>query len=141
MGASGSRSPTPRGGIGVAAVNAELFVFGGETLNPNKGGGEVHGEVEVFNPATNTWRSLSPMPTPRHGIWASVIDNNIFVPGGGLVSGIGPTNVNEVFIPLAVGRLAQCLELLLHGAQGIGALPGARKRTQRATAFSRSSNR
>jgi N-acetylneuraminic acid mutarotase len=81
----------------VAAVNGELFVFGGETLFPN-GGGEVHGEVEVFNPPTNTWRSLSPMPIPRHGIWASVIGNNIFLPGGGLVSGIDPTNENDVFI-------------------------------------------
>jgi N-acetylneuraminic acid mutarotase len=89
--------PTARGGIGVAAVNGELFVFGGETLYPN-GGGEVHGEIEVFNPATNTWRSLSPMPTPRHGIWATVIGNNIFLPGGGIVSGFGATNVNDVFI-------------------------------------------
>jgi N-acetylneuraminic acid mutarotase len=88
--------PTARGGIGVAAVNGELFVFGGETLFPN-GGGEVHDEVEVFNPVTNTWRSLLPMPIPRHGIWASVIGNNIFLPGGGPVSGIGPTNVNTVF--------------------------------------------
>jgi N-acetylneuraminic acid mutarotase len=88
--------PTARGGIAVAAVNGELFVFGGETLFPN-GGGEVHGEVEVFNPATNTWRSLSPMPTPRHGIWASVIANNIFLPGGAIVSGFGATNMNTVF--------------------------------------------
>jgi len=90
--------PTPRAGIGVASVNGELFVFGGETFDPNGGGGEVHGEVEVFNAATNTWQSLSPMPTPRHGIWASVIGNQIFLPGGGIVAGIGPTNVNEVFI-------------------------------------------
>jgi N-acetylneuraminic acid mutarotase len=90
--------PTPRAGIAVAAVNGELFVFGGETFDPNGGGGEVHGEVEAFNPATNTWRSLSPMPTPRHGIWASVIGNQIFLPGGGIVSGFGATNVNEVFI-------------------------------------------
>jgi N-acetylneuraminic acid mutarotase len=90
--------PTPRAGIGVAAVNGELFVFGGETFDPNGGDGEVHGEVEVFNPVTNTWRSLSPMPTPRHGIWASVIGNQIFLPGGGIVAGFGATNVNEVFI-------------------------------------------
>jgi N-acetylneuraminic acid mutarotase len=90
--------PTPRAGIGVAAVNGELFVFGGETYDPNGGGGEVHGEVEVFNPATNTWRSLSPMPTPRHGIWASVIGNNIFLPGGGIVAGFGATDINEAFI-------------------------------------------
>jgi N-acetylneuraminic acid mutarotase len=90
--------PTARAGIGVAAVNGELFVFGGETYDPNGGGGEVHGEVEIFNPATNTWRSLSPMPNPRHGIWASVIGNNIFLPGGGLLAGFGgTTNLNTVF--------------------------------------------
>ena len=90
--------PTPRAGIAVAAVNEKLFVFGGETFDPNGGGGEVHGEVEVFSPATNSWRSLSPMPTPRHGIWASVIGNQIFLPGGGIVAGFGATSVNEVFI-------------------------------------------
>jgi len=55
--------PTARGGIGVAAVSGELFVFGGETLFPN-GGGVVDGEVEIFNPATNTCRSLSPNAEP-----------------------------------------------------------------------------
>jgi N-acetylneuraminic acid mutarotase len=90
--------PTSRAGIGVAAVNGELFVFGGETYDPNGGGGEVHGEVEVFNPATNTWESLSPMPDPRHGIWASIIGNQIFLPGGGTVAGFGgTTNLNTVF--------------------------------------------
>jgi hypothetical protein len=58
----------------------------------------MQNQVEVFNPETNTWRSLSPMSTPRHGIWASVIGNEIFLPGGGLVSGIGPTNINQAFI-------------------------------------------
>jgi N-acetylneuraminic acid mutarotase len=89
--------PTARGGIGVAAVSGELFDFGVESLFQN-GGVVVHGEVEIFNPATNTWRSLSPMPNPRHGIWASVIGNNIFLPGGGTVSGFGgTTDLNTVF--------------------------------------------
>jgi len=90
--------PTARAGIGVAAVNGQLFVFGGETYDPNGGGGEVHGEVEVFNPVTNTWESLLPMPDPRHGIWASVIGDQIFLPGGGTVAGFGgTTNLNTVF--------------------------------------------
>jgi N-acetylneuraminic acid mutarotase len=91
-----ARLPTKRAGIAVAAVNGELFVFGGETFDPD-GSGEVHSEVEVFNPATNTWRSLSPMPGGRHGIWASVISNKIFLPGGGVVAGFGATGVNQVF--------------------------------------------
>jgi hypothetical protein len=37
------------------------------------------------------------MQTPRHGIWASVIDNKIFIPAGATVQGLGATNINDVF--------------------------------------------
>jgi hypothetical protein len=86
--------PTGRSGIAVAAVNGELFVFGGETLGT---AGDVRGEVEAYNPITNTWRSLPNMPTPRHGIWAAVIANKIFLPGGGVEQGLAATNINQVF--------------------------------------------
>jgi hypothetical protein len=58
----------------------------------------LHGEVEAYNPTTNTWRSLPQMPTPRHGIWAAVIGNRVYIPGGGVVQGFGASNINEVFI-------------------------------------------
>jgi hypothetical protein len=38
------------------------------------------------------------MPTPRHGVWATVIGNRIYIPGGGVVQGFGASNINEVFI-------------------------------------------
>ena len=38
------------------------------------------------------------MPAPRHGIWASVIGNKIYLLGGGEVQGFGATNYSEVFI-------------------------------------------
>jgi N-acetylneuraminic acid mutarotase len=88
--------PTARAGIAVAAVNGELFVFGGETFD-SAGSGDLHGEVEVFSPTTNSWRRLSSMPAARHGIWASVIGNQIFLPGGGSVAGFGATHGNQVF--------------------------------------------
>jgi hypothetical protein len=58
----------------------------------------LHGQVEAYNPLTNTWRSLPDMPNPRHGIWASVIGNKIFLPGGANQPGVAPTNVNDAFI-------------------------------------------
>src|SRR5439155_3346121 len=88
---SRARLLTGRSGIAAAAVNGELFVFGGETP------GLVHGEVEAYNPVTNTWRSLPEMPTVRHGIWASVIGNKVYLPGGATEPAFGPTRVNEVF--------------------------------------------
>lgn len=81
-----------RSGIAAAAVNGELFVFGGEE-------GGVHKEVEVYNPGTNSWRRIQPdWPIPRHGIWASVIGNKIYIPGGGVLENYAPTTYNHVFI-------------------------------------------
>ncbi len=38
------------------------------------------------------------MPLPRHGIWASVIGNKIYIPGGGTTPAlINPTNTNQIF--------------------------------------------
>jgi hypothetical protein len=84
-------------------VNGELWVFGGEVP-------VLHGEVEVYNPVINTWRSLPDMPTPRHGISASVIGNRIYLPGGGLIQGFGASDINEVFI-VSVPTFAQWQQL------------------------------
>lgn len=84
--------PTGREGHAAGVVNGELFVFGGE-------GGGIHPEVEVYNPASNSWRRVEPdMPFPRHGIWASLIGNKIYIAGGGLEENISQTSWTHVFI-------------------------------------------
>lgn len=88
--------PTGRSGIAGAVVDGHLYVFGGEG-NPNNPQG-VFPENEVYDPETNTWKSLASMPTPRHGIGAAVIDKKIFIPGGAPVQGFGITGVNEIFL-------------------------------------------
>jgi Kelch motif len=72
-------------------VNNELWVFGGEEADT------LHAEVEVYNPVSNSWRRLPSMPLPRHGIWASVIGNKIYIPGGGAAAGFAATNTNQIF--------------------------------------------
>jgi hypothetical protein len=71
-------------------VNNELWVFGGELP-------AIHAEVEVYNPVSNTWRREPNMPLPRHGSWASVIANQIYIPGGGFHQDLAPTNTNQIF--------------------------------------------
>jgi uncharacterized protein (TIGR03437 family) len=82
--------PTGRSGIGVAAVNGELYTFGGE--QPRQ-----FNEVEAYNPLTNAWSQLPPMPVPRHGLFASVIGSSIYLPGGAIQQGLAATNTNDVF--------------------------------------------
>ncbi|RMF85364.1 MAG: hypothetical protein D6736_17420, partial [Nitrospinota bacterium] len=87
--------PTARGGIAGAVVKDCLYVFGGEG-NPNHPTG-VFAQSEVYNPQTDTWQGLPPMPTPRHGIGAAAIADRIYIPGGAEVQGFGVSAVHEAF--------------------------------------------
>jgi len=89
--------PTARAGIAAAVLDGRLFVFGGEG-NPASPLGTFE-EVEAYDPLTDTWQSLMPMPTPRHGIGAGVVDGVIHIPGGSPVEGFGVTDVHEVLDP------------------------------------------
>lgn len=98
VGAWTRKAPMPTGRSGVAgAVAANCFyVFGGEgnARDPN---GIFH-EVEAYDPATDSWTQLPPMQTGRHGIYAAVISNTVYLPGGATRQGFGVTAINESYV-------------------------------------------
>ncbi len=76
--------------MAAALLGGRMFVFGGEH------GGGVFFQNEAYDPATDTWATMAPMPTPRHGTGAAVVGDAIYIPGGGLVrSGSRPSDANE----------------------------------------------
>jgi hypothetical protein len=84
--------PTPRGGFAAAGLGDEVLIIGGE------GGGQTSGKVEAYNTLTNTWRTLAPMPSARHGIQAAVCNGGVYIAAGGLTEGnSNPTDAHEVF--------------------------------------------
>ncbi len=87
--------PIGRGGTGKAIwYQDEFYVIGGETSNgPGATIDNVYDRVDVYDPATNTWRLDEPMKTPRHGIFPVLYESRIFLPGGGLQAGFGQSNV------------------------------------------------
>ena len=85
--------PTARGGNGAAVLHGCLYVFGGEGNRASPVG--IFHEVEVYDPAATTWRSLDPMPVPRHGIAAAAQGNRMYVPGGALIEGFGTTPIHQ----------------------------------------------
>jgi N-acetylneuraminic acid mutarotase len=93
--------PTARSGVGVAVLNGRMHVLGGEAyLNDLVGTYRTH---EAYDPKTNSWERLPPMPTPRHGLAVAEIDGKIYaVSGANVAGGGGPHEglvVNEVYDP------------------------------------------
>lgn len=90
--------PTARGGLSVAAIGTMIYAFGGEG-NPEEGTDGVFDDVEVYDTETDAWEVLEPMQLPRHGTSAAAVDGRIYIPGGGIVEGVGATDVFDVFSP------------------------------------------
>ena len=88
--------PTPRGGLAIAPVGDELVTIGGDP--PGGGAGPARDVVESYDPATNTWHTLAPLPRGRHGIQAAVLDGAIWIAGGDRALG-APVADHNVAIP------------------------------------------
>jgi N-acetylneuraminic acid mutarotase len=121
--------PTKRGSPVAAVVGDKIYVIGGAVPGPKETA--VHparphtsvGTVEEYDPATNTWRTRSPMPTPRNHASVGVVNGKIYVIGGrvgaAFVSG-GSSNIGvvEAYDPAA--------DLW---SQGLARMPSARSAT------------
>ncbi len=83
--------PTGRRAPVVAVLNGKALVIGGENAN------QVFNANEEFDPADNSWRKLSPLPTARHGASGGAIGGTVYVVGGSTAPGIAATAVNEAF--------------------------------------------
>ncbi len=90
--------PTARAGVACGVVGegaaARVIVVGGEGNAASPVG--VFPQTEAYRPDADTWETLTPMKTPRHGMGAAAIDGKLYVPGGGTREGFGATATFEV---------------------------------------------
>jgi uncharacterized protein (TIGR03437 family) len=92
-----AQAPTARGGVASGVINGRIVVFGGEGNSGRPQNTFV--QTEEYDPASDSWRSLAPMITARHGMYGVSADGRIFVPGGGPIAGATYSSTNEVFYP------------------------------------------
>jgi hypothetical protein len=72
--------PTARSG-GVSGTDGRrIYVAGGEVTTQELVG--AFRAIEAFDPVTNSWSKLPPMPMPRHGAAGAVIDNRLYLVSG-----------------------------------------------------------
>ena len=88
----GARLLAPRAGVASVAANGCLYVIGGEGNQADPRG--VFDLNEMYDPATNSWTSLPPMPLAVHGLTgAAYLNGWIHVPGGATRAGVSGANV------------------------------------------------
>lgn len=84
---------TPLQGLPLVSHGEKLYRVGG--LSARNAAGEkeaMHSvdEFSAFDPATNEWTTLAPLPEPRSSHDAAVIDGIVYVVGGWKLSGTSP---------------------------------------------------
>jgi N-acetylneuraminic acid mutarotase len=80
-----------RSGFAAVPARGTIVAFGGEEL----GGGNTIGEVERYDPATDSWSRLPSMRTPRHGLAGVVRQGRLYAIEGGPRPGLAYSAANE----------------------------------------------
>jgi hypothetical protein len=83
-----------------AAVNGVVYVIGGFDVGTQA----ALSTVDALDTATRTWSTKRPIPTPRYGAAATVVDNRICVVGGyhgGTIQGAPALTSMECYDPVA----------------------------------------
>lgn len=85
--------PIARGGLGSVVLNNKIYTFGGEML------WHCLDQIERYDPVTDTWEILDPLPEGRHGIIGGVIGQDIHLIAGGRHPRVSISGIHRVFSP------------------------------------------
>jgi N-acetylneuraminic acid mutarotase len=105
---SKSQMPTARARFGTAVYRDMVYCIGGYSgavvfIGPESYNWKTEyydmGANEVYDPATDTWKTETPMPTPRHAAATNIVNGKIYVIGGYSITTHSTLNVNEVYDP------------------------------------------
>ena|GEM_PF-476685 len=83
--------PTPRNGVGGAAIGGKLYAVGGYNAGYSN-------KNEEYDPAFNTWSTKAAMPTARQSMGVGVIGGRLYAVGGANGSAL---DKNEEYDPIS----------------------------------------
>jgi N-acetylneuraminic acid mutarotase len=89
--------PQPLSHVGLVGLNGKVYVVGGFSDLQADHTGAVS-SLLVYDPATDTWRTLAPMKEPRGSVGASVANGKIYAIGG-RGTDLKTVATNEVYDP------------------------------------------
>ena len=72
--------PAAEGFLQAVSVNEKIYVMGGAAYNGKDY--DINGTNEVYDPVSDSWQSLAPMPTPVYNFAMTAVGDKIYVLGG-----------------------------------------------------------
>lgn len=81
--------------MGGGVIDGKLHICGGRSVGI--AGGTTYAEHVQYDPATDTWETLAPLPTKRAGFGTAVSDGNLWVIGGEI--GLNVLSSVEIYDP------------------------------------------
>jgi hypothetical protein len=110
---SPTQIPTQRGAPGVAIVNGELVIAGGEVLSS----GSALKVVEAYNPITNTWKTKPDLNVGRHATQMISYQGKLFLCAGSTTrGGSGQNNTMATADYTSTGAVQQVLSFTMINA-------------------------
>lgn len=103
--------PSKRGAAAAAVVNGKIYVIGGAGVMSGSTEVVIHparrhmvmGNVEEYDPTTNSWRARTALPTPRNHHVVAAVAGKIYVIGGRIgaafITSGSNTDVVEAYDP------------------------------------------
>jgi N-acetylneuraminic acid mutarotase len=95
--------PTARGALAVGVIDGKIYAVGGKRDSRQDGEGKhkekILNTLEVYDPVSDTWQTLPPMPTPRDHLAAAVVNGRLYAIGGRHGSIGNSMTINEMFDP------------------------------------------
>jgi len=87
----------PRWGMGIVALDGKIYAIGGSVADLPLSNSSCVGTNECYNPVSDTWVTLEPMPTPRMNFVIAVYQGKIYCMGGLIGVTRGPASVGYEF--------------------------------------------
>jgi len=85
--------PTARSGGAIVYYHGLILYVGGECKHPKAGGGgEGYTENEAYDPKSDKWMTLAPIPEMRNGFGAGALGEHAYFAGGAIGCGGAPTS-------------------------------------------------
>ena len=119
-----ARIPVPVRYPAVAALDARVYAFGGQTAAGGGGAVTATADIQVIDPASRSAKVVGALPQPLYGAAAFVIDGHLYVAGGQTPAGQTVTQIYE-FDPLTgkvrdAGLLPQAVAFAGYATVGSG---------------------